>query len=99
MGLMDGPEGKDLINSDNRLESHRSLSCLVAATEQDHMNLTSGRQSILKYGMNEEERYSKNPNDIVLCGICSRVFTSLKDCNNHLFHVSKKLNYFLLAYA
>ena len=90
MSIIDGSEGNDLKSSENRLENHQSLPCLVAATEQDHMKLTSGKQSAFKVDTNEEERDSRNPNDIVLCGICSRLFTSLKQCNLHMFHVSRK---------
>ena len=72
MAIVENSDSKPWHKPEKPLKRNLSLSYLVEAIEQDDRR---------------KEMDSKDENDIVLCGICSKLFTSLNECNTHMQQV------------
>ena len=88
--MTDCSEGKMWHDHGSRPPQHLSLSYLVAATEQDHKSLTERANSLPESNAIKDELDNQNENDFAICGMCSSVFTSMKECKRHIDQVRKK---------
>ena len=86
--MMDNSEGKTWHGHGSRPPQHLSLSYLVAATEQDHKSLTERENALPESNVIKEELEEQNENDFAICGMCSSVFTSMKECKRHIDQVN-----------
>ena len=86
--MMDNSEGKMWYGHGSRPPQHLSLSYLVAATEQDHKSLTERENALPESNVIKEELEEQNENDFAICGMCSSVFTSMKECKRHIDQVN-----------
>ena len=92
--MTDSSKGKMWHDLGSRPPQHLSLSYLVAATEQDHKNITERANALPESNAIKEELDDQNENDFAICGMCSSVFASMKECQRHIDQVRQKLRHY-----